>query len=304
MKRREFIAGLGSAAAWPVVGRAQQRERIRRIGVLMGRNESDPQAKASLSAFTQELAELGWTSGRNVQMELRWAPGDLERMQMSAKELVDLQPDLILANTTPVTAALRRETQTIPIIFAAASDPVGSGFVASLSHPGGNITGFINLEGTLGGKWLQLLKEIAPEVKRSAAMFNPDTAPYIPSYYMPQFEAAARSLRVMPITAPVRSDDEIASVIVSLAREPGGGLVAMTDGFMQIRRPTIISLAAKHKIPAVYEIAVSVREGGLLSYGADFTDIFRRAAVYADRILRGAKPTNFRYRCRSNLGWR
>jgi putative ABC transport system substrate-binding protein len=262
---------------------------MRRIGVLMGWDENDPLAKAGLSGFAQGLGELGW-SDRNLRTELRWAAGNVDRMRMFAKELVDLKPDVILANTTPVTAALLRETRTTPIVFVIVSDPIGAGFVASLPRPGGNVTGFINVEAAMGGKWLQLLTEIAPGVKRAAIMFNPDTAAGGGSYFLTSFEAAARSLNVEPIVTPVHGDAEIESVITSLGREPGGGLVVMTDGFMTVHRAPIILLAAKSNVPAVYAETFSVRDGGLLSYGADYTDIFRRAAPYVDRILRGAKP--------------
>jgi putative ABC transport system substrate-binding protein len=219
MRRREFIALVGGAtAAWPLAVGAQQNERIRRIGVLMGYAESDPEAKGFLAGFTQKLTELGWIDGRNLLMDVRWAPGSVDRMRTFAKELVELQPDVILANSTPITAELQRETRTIPIVFAVASDPVGSGFVASLARPGGNITGFSIAEPSLPGNWLELLTEIAPSLRRAAIMFNPDTASYVSSYYLPSFEAAAQSRNVTPITARVRSDAEIETVITSLGR--------------------------------------------------------------------------------------
>jgi putative tryptophan/tyrosine transport system substrate-binding protein len=193
MRRREFIAGLGSAAAWPVVARAQQPDRMRRVGVLIEFDENEPESKAYLSGFTQGLAELGWVDGRNLRIDVRWGAGNVDRMRMFAKELVDLGPDTILGSSTPVTAALQRETRTIPIVFVFVADPVGQGFVASLPRPGGNITGFGSQEPSMGGKWLELLTEIAPTVKRAAIMFNPDTAPYGRSYFLPSFEAAARS---------------------------------------------------------------------------------------------------------------
>jgi putative tryptophan/tyrosine transport system substrate-binding protein len=228
MQRREFIKLIGgAAAAWPLAARAQQVASMRRIGVLMSYSENDAEAKAYLSGFTQGLQELAWTDGRNARIDVRWAAGSVDRMRIFAKELVDLQPHVILSNTTPVTAALQRETRTIPIIFVIVSDPVGDGFVASLARPGGNLTGFIFTEAEMGGKWLELLKEIAPGIKRAAIMFNPDTAPGHGSYYLPSFEAAARSLQVEPITAPVHSEVEIEAGIISLGREPGGGLVAM-----------------------------------------------------------------------------
>jgi len=293
MRRREFITLLGGAMAfWPLAARAQQTDRVRRVGVLMGYGEADPEAEALLSEFTQGLSELGWTDGRNLRMDVRWAPGRTDLMHTFAKELVNLQPDVILADSTPVTAALKRETLTIPIVFAAVADPVGSGFVASLPRPGGNITGFGSLEtGSMASKWLELLTGIAPGIKRAVMMFNPETAPYIKSYVLPSFEAAARSLRVAPIAAPVHSDAEIEMVITELAREPGGGLLGMPDNFVEIHRALIISLAARNNVPAVYQTPVIARDGGLLSYGADFRDIFHRAARYVDSILHGAKPS-------------
>jgi putative ABC transport system substrate-binding protein len=290
MRRRELITLLGGAAAWPIAARAQQRGLLRRIGVLMSWDESDPEIKTFFSSFMQGLAKSGWTDGGNVQMEVRWAGGNVDRLRMFAKELVDLQPDVILATSTPATAALQQATRAIPIVFAGISDPVGAGFVASLSRPGGNITGFINMEGAFGGKWLEVLKEIAPDIKRAAIMFNPDTAPAGGSYYLPSFDAAARKLKVEPIAARVRSVAEIETVITSLGREPGGSLVVMPDAFMETHRGQIILFAARNNVPTVYSLSVFARNGGLLSYGADRVDIFRRSASYVDLILRGAKP--------------
>jgi putative ABC transport system substrate-binding protein len=291
MQLREFIAGLGSAAAaWPAVARAQQPDRMRRIGVLNSADENDPEAKAQLSAFTQGLSALGWTDGRNLRMDVRWAAADIDRMLMFAKGLIDLRPDVILAGNTPVTAALQRETRTIPIVFAGVADPVGEGFVVGLPRPGGNITGFITTEASMAGKWLELLTEIAPGVKRAAIMFSPDTASGGGSYFLPPFEAAARSLKVEPIVAPVHSDAEIETVITSLGREPRGGLIVLASSSFH-RAPTIL-LAARNNVPAVYNRSVFARDGGLLSYGPDLVDISRRAASYVDRILRGAKPAD------------
>jgi putative ABC transport system substrate-binding protein len=286
--RREFIAGLGSAATWPLAARAQQGDRVRRVGLLMYLDENDPGAKARISGLAQGLAELGWADGHNLRMDVRWAAANVNRARMHAKALVDLQPDVILANSTPVTAALQRETRTIPIVFAGISDPVGSGFVASLPRPGGNLTGFINVEASLGGKWLELLKEIAPGVKGAAIMFDPDT---LNAYYLPSFEAAARSLKVMTIAAPVRSDAEIETIITSLGREPGCGLVVPPDVFTNLHRVPIILLAAGNNLPSVFADSVFPKAGGLLSYGPDAVDIWRRSASYVDRILRGAKPS-------------
>ena len=292
MRRREFITLLGGAtAAWPLAARAQQPDRVRRVAVLMGYSEADLEAKELLREFKEGLSELGWIEGRNLLMVVRWAPGRTDLMRTFAKELVGLQPDVILADSTPVTAALKHETFRIPIVFAAVADPVGSQFVASLPRPGGNITGFGSLETSIASKWLELLTHIAPGVKRAAMMFNPDTAPYINSYVLPSFEAAAQSFKVALIAAPVHSDSEIETVITSLGREPGGGLLALPDNFVEINRASIISLAARNNVPAVYQTPVIARDGGLLSYGADFRDIFRRATRYVDRILRGAKPS-------------
>jgi putative ABC transport system substrate-binding protein len=290
IRRRTFIAGLGGAAAWPVVARAQQSDRVRRVGVLMAYFESDPEAHAYLSGFTQGLAELGWSDGRNLRVDVRWGAGDVDQMRMSARELLDLQPDVILAQGTPATAAFQRETRTIPIVFASVSDPVGEGFVASLPRPGGNATGFISQEATVAGKWLELLTEIAPDVKRVAAVFNPDAALGGGQYVLPAFEAAARSYKVAPIVAPIHSVAEIETVITSLGREPRGGLVVPPDTFVESHRTQIISLVARNNVSTVYPDAVWARDGGLLSYGPNRADIFRRSAAYVDRILRGAKP--------------
>jgi len=288
IRRRDFITLLGGAAAWPLVARAQQGDRMRRIGVLLAGDENDPVAKTNLSAFTQALAGLGWTDGRNVRIDLRWGAGDANRIRALARELVGLQPDIILVNGTAATTAVQRETQTIPIVSASAGDPVANGIVPRLNRPGGNITGFGSNEATLGGKWLELLSEIAPGLKQAAIMFNPDIA--VASAYMPSFETAARSLKVVPITAPVHSDAEIEMAITTLGREPGGGLVVIGDPFTLVHRAPIISAAVRNNVPAVYSNSAYVRDGGLLSYGPDQVDNWRRAATYVDRILRGEKP--------------
>jgi putative ABC transport system substrate-binding protein len=290
MRRREFIAGLSGAAAWPLAARAQQPERMRRIGVLFSGDENDPSPRTWLSAFVTAFAELGWTDGRNVRMDVRWAGADINRIRALAQELVGLQPDIILAQSTPVTAALQRETRTIPIVFALAVDPVAIGIVARLDRPTGNVTGFAIFEPTLGGKWLELLLEIAPGLKQAAIMFNPDTAPV--SVYMPSFETAARSLNVVPIVASVHDDLEIETAIIALGREPGSGLVVMPDAFMGAHRAPIIMAAARNNVPAVFPRSYYARDGGLLSYGVDQVDAFRRAATYVDRVLRGTKPSD------------
>ena len=293
MRRREFIKLLGGAATvWSTVARAQRADRVRRIGVLMAFDETDARARNWLSLFDGELAKLGWTGGRKPHTDIRWAGDSVERMRAFAKELVGLRPDVILSFGTPVTAALQRETHTIPIVFAIVSDPVGEGFVASLSHPGGNITGFHNSKSSIGGKWMELLKEIAPSVKRAAMIFDPDTAPGHGKYYMPDFEASARSLNVQPIALPVRSVAELEKVITDLGREPGSGFIAMADFFLFINREMAISLAARNRVPAVYPWRDVVVAGGLLSYGPDLADIVRRSAPYVDRVLHGEKPAD------------
>ena len=233
IRRREFITLLGGAAAWPLAARAQQGNRIQRIGVLLANDENDPEGKRRYSAFTQALAGLGWADGRNVRTDLRWGSGDINRIRALARQLVGLQPDIILTSATPTTIALQRETRTIPIVFVNGGDPVASGIVARLDRPSGNVTGFALYEGTLGGKWLELLSEIAPGLNRVALMFNPDTAP---SVYIPSFETAARSLKLAPIITPVHGDAEIETAIIALGREPGGGLIVMADVFTTAHR--------------------------------------------------------------------
>jgi putative ABC transport system substrate-binding protein len=288
MRRRDFIAGAG-AAVWPLSARSQQTERVRRIGALMGWSESDPEYHSWLAAFVQRLAQLGWLVGRNVRIEQRWTDGDVDRTLAFAKELVSQQPDVILASTTPATAALHQQTRSIPIVFGAMSDPVGAGLAGSLSQPGGNVTGFINVEAAMGGKWLGLLKEIAPHIGRAAIMFNPDTAPGGGSYFLDSFQAAGRSLAMDTFITRVRSDAAIETAITALGREHAG-VVLMTDSFIGVRRKLVISLCARNNVPAIFEPPFFAQEGGLMSYGVNYPDLFRRAAGYVDRILQGAKP--------------
>jgi putative ABC transport system substrate-binding protein len=290
MRRREFIAGLGAAA--PLTAWAQQPERMRRIGVLLSGDENDAVRKIEVSAFTQGLAGLGWIDGHNLRIDLRWyGGGDINRIRALAQELVGLQPDIIVTRGTPPTVAVQRETRTIPIVFVNVSDPVASGIVARLDRPTGNITGFALFEASLGGKWLELLSEIAPGLKRAAIMFNPDTA--APgSTFMPSIEMAARLLKVEPIITHVHSDAEIETAINDLGRQPRGGLVIVGGAFMSTHRAPIILAAARNNVPALYSRSFFVRDGGLLSYGVDPVDPFRRAATYVDRILRGAKPAD------------
>jgi putative ABC transport system substrate-binding protein len=274
---------------WPLGPRAQQAD-SRRIGVLMSFAESDPQAQVRIAAFRDRLQTLGWTEGRNLRIDIRWATSDAALMPTSARELVALQPDLILSHNTPTTATLLKQTRTIPIVFATVSDPVGSGFVASFSRPGGNVTGFSNIEPTIASKWLELLREIAPRVTRVAFLFNPATAPYA-EYYLRPLKATATSFGWEAIAAPVRDTSELETAIAAQAHEPNGGLVLMTDSFLVTHRTQIASMAAYHRLPTVYPFRLFPDAGGLLSYGNDVIDDFRRAANYADRILKGATPS-------------
>jgi putative tryptophan/tyrosine transport system substrate-binding protein len=290
MRRREFIAGL-SAVAWPVVARAQQGERVRQIGVLMGWSDRDAEYQTDLASFVQEMERLGWVGGKNLHIEQRWTNAEFDRTASLARELVEQKPDAILAGTTPATAALRRETNSIPIVFVMVADPVGAGFVARLARPGGNATGFINIVENMGGKWLGLLKEIAPGIKRVALMFNPDTAPGGGTYYMGSFQAGSRSLETEPLTVRVGSDAEIEAAIASLGGKQAG-LIVNSDSFMGVHRGTVISSALRHRIPTIMDFAPFARDGGLISYGPSNVDMFRRAASHVDRILRGARASD------------
>jgi ABC-type uncharacterized transport system substrate-binding protein len=292
MRRREFIGLVGVATvARPIVARAQQASRMRRIGLLTTFSDSDALAEGWLTAFRKGLDELGWRDGHNVQIDYRGAAGDAERLAAFAKDLVTLQPDVVFAVTTPAVASLLRETHTLPIVFAQVSDPVGSGFAASLARPGGNVTGFtnINIEASIGGKWLELVTQIAPAVRRVIMIYNPPTAPFA-NYYLRPFEAAGTAQGVQARPAAVDSDTEIENTLDSLAREPGGGFVVLPDTFTGIHRDQIVSLAAHYRLPAVYPFRWFAEIGGLLSYGIDSDDMFRRAASYVDRILKGEKP--------------
>ncbi len=287
MRRRQFITLLGGAAVvTPLRVRAQ--DRVRRIGVLMPYAESDAEAQSWIAAFREDFAKLGWAEGRNVRLDIRWG-ANAALIQQFARELVGLQPDLILSSGTPATAVLLRETRTIPIVFAIAADPIGSGLVASFPQPGGNVTGFTNIESTMTGKWLELLKEVAPRVDRVALLFNPATSPF--EYFLTPFKAAAPLLGMQPIATPVRDTSELEVAVAEFARAPNGGLIVVPDGFMIARRAELISLAARHRLPTVYWFRAFTEGGGLLSYGNDNVDNFRRAATYVDRILKGAKPS-------------
>jgi ABC-type uncharacterized transport system substrate-binding protein len=287
--RREFIALAGAAAAAPAIATLAP-QRVRTIGVLLGLAETDRDVQVRIKAFEQGLEELGWSIGRNLRIEYRYAASDLERMRSLAKELVDLYPDVLLGHSTSVVAALLRETQKVPVVFVVVSDPIGSGFVKSMNQPGGTATGFTNHVSTITGKFVELLKEIAPEVDRVGLMFNPDSATFAQAYYLRPFLAAAESFRVEPVPALVRNPAEIERTMAALASEPGGGLIVIPDNFTSFHRKLIISLAAHHRLPATYPYRYFCDDGGLLAYGVDLIDLFRRSALYVDRILRGASP--------------
>jgi putative ABC transport system substrate-binding protein len=289
MRRRDFITLLGgAAAAWPLAARAQQGERMRRIGVLMSGAETDPEYQARAAVFRQGLQQLGWAEGRNLQIDYRWAASDLDRMRSYATELVRMTPDVILAQSPPVVAAVRQQTSAIPIVFVQVSDPVGAGLIQSLAKPGGNLTGPTEYEFAMGGKWLELLKEIAPAVKRVAVLLMPEHTTNAGLYRA--IEAAAPSFRVQLTRATVRNAAEVERTIDEFARESNGGLVVLPSPVATRQRELIIALADRHCLPAVYAFRYYVTSGGLLSYGTEVLDQFRKAAVYVDRILKGEKP--------------
>ena len=291
MRRREFITLLGgTAAAWPLTARAQQSDRIRRVGVLMGYSEEDLQAQRLFAAFRQGLTDAGWTTERNLQIEVRWTRAEVGRIKQFASELVALKPDVILSNSTPGTAALKREARRSPsysILCPTRSGPV---FITSLSRPGGNITGFINLEAAMGGKWLELLKEAAPGINHAAIMFNPDTAPGGGRYFQTSFEAAGLKLGVKTMLAQARDLADIERAIANIASVAGGGLVVMTDSFNAVHRRETMNFSAAHKLPTIFPGGSYAREGGLLGYGPDNLDLFARSASYVARVLKGDNP--------------
>jgi putative tryptophan/tyrosine transport system substrate-binding protein len=292
MNRRTFITLLGgAAAAWPLAhaATAQPLDRVRRIAMLSGFAATDPEAQARVVALQQGLKELGWLEGRNLSIDFRWGTGEREEMRALARELIDLKPDLIVGVTTPAVTALVQETRTIPILFVNIVDPVGRGFVSNMARPGGNVTGFLNFEFSMGGKWLETLKRIAPAIRRVALLFNPHTAPYASSF-MGVAEAAAPSFGVEPIAARVHDDGELKRTVADFAAKPAGGLIILPDAFTANHRDLIIALAARFRLPAIYPLRVFATSGGLISDGGDSIDIFRRAASYVDRILKGANP--------------
>jgi len=288
MRRRELIAGLGAAAAWPLAARAQQAGRMRRIGLLMVWAERDPDGTAYLAEFSDELGRLGWVEGRNMRIDRRWS-SDSDAIPMLAHELVGLQPDILVAIGPPATVALQRETRTIPIVFTGVPDPVGAGLVAGLPRPGGNVTGFGSAETAIGGKWLEMIKQVAPIIRRVAIMFNPDYQ--IAQSYFPAFRAAAEALGVEPVFAPVRDDAAIEAAINALGREQGGHVV-VTDAFLSVHRATAIVAANRNKVATISSDIAFARSGGLLVYQARYVDMVRGAAGYVDRILKGGKPTD------------
>jgi putative ABC transport system substrate-binding protein len=291
MKRREFIAALGGAAVWPFAVRAQHPDRTRRIGILMSTAENDREGQSRVAALTQRLAELGWSVGRNLQIDLRWGASDTAHSQTSAAELVNLAPDLLVANAGSALAAARQSTRAIPIVFVQVTDPVGSGFVASLANPGENVTGFTSFEGSMGAKWVELLREIAPNIRRDVILQNPAYAP-TNAQLMPAIESVAQSLGVQLTTTDVRDGAEIEAVFDALARETGVGVIPAPNPVFTINRKRMIALVAQHHLPAVYYFRFFAEDGGLMSYGPDTIDVYRQAASYVDRILKGAKPAD------------
>jgi ABC-type uncharacterized transport system substrate-binding protein len=291
VKRRDFITLFGgAAAAWPLAARAQQPGRMPRVGVLIGITENDPETIARLAAFRRGLERRGWSEGRNLRIDSRFAAGNADRYQPLAKELVSSQPDVILAHSPPIAAALQRESRVVPIVFVGVSDPIGSGFVASLARPGGNLTGLMNFEEGITGKWLAMLKEIAPSLARAAFVANPKTTAY--DYFLRAAEGAARSLSIELVPSRVETAADIERAIVNFARVPNGGLLLPPDGTSVLNRELITALAARHRLPSVYALRVFVTSGGLMSYGSNQTELFRQAASYVDRILRGATPAD------------
>jgi putative ABC transport system substrate-binding protein len=292
MKRREFISLIGGAAVAASSSARAQQNHVRHVGMLMGYAQDDPDTKARMSAFREAFEQLGWKDGRNVAITYRFGVGEIDRVRSYAKELVNLNPDVIVCETTPALKAVADQTSTIPIVFVSVTDPVSIGFVADLARPGGNITGFTNFEATMGGKWIELLKKIAPSSRRVGVIFNPETAPGGGGFFLKSVAASAPALEVELLPFPVHSDDEIRQAVSGLGREPDGGLIVMLDVFTAVHRPAIIAQAAASRVPTVFPWRFGAIDGGLVSYGVDVTDLHRRAADYVDRILKGAKPAD------------
>jgi putative tryptophan/tyrosine transport system substrate-binding protein len=292
MRRRDFIKGVaGSATAWPLSARAEQPGRMRRVGVLVGLAEDDPETKSRVRAFRLGLRDADWVEGRNLRIDYRFSASDPARAKQYATELVSLAPDVIVGNTTHVITALRQVTSIIPIVFAVVNDPMGQGFVSSLAHPGGNVTGFSFIEFQIVGKWIGMLKDVSPDLSRVALMFNPDTSPFY-DVYLRSFERTPRSITVDVSAAPVRDEAEIEQVIAKLGQEPGSGLIAAPDSFIVVHRDAILRSAKAHRVLVVSAYKQFVLEGYVMSYGPDTADIFWRAASYVDRILRGEKAAD------------
>jgi putative ABC transport system substrate-binding protein len=289
--RREFVAVLGGAAAWPVVARAQQLEPMRRIGVLLTIAADDPETHDRMAVFRQGLETLGWTEGRNIQFDYWFATGDVARAATYAAELVDRSPDLILANGHAILAAVLQQTHTIPVVFVGVPDPVGDGFVESLSRSGNNLTGFTNFEFSMASKWLQILRELVPAVTRVALLFNPDTEPYVKAFTS-AIETAAQPYQTELVATPVHDRRDLEEAISTLARQPGSGMIVAPGLFTAGHHELIVELANDHELPAIYPFRYFAAKGGLISYGVDQVDLFRRAAPYVDRILRGVRPTD------------
>jgi|SRR6516165_2838344 len=290
MRRREFFTLLGGAATWPLAARAQQREKMRRIGVLMSASTDDPEGLARVTAFAQGLQELGWRTGRDVRIDYRWAAADAASFQRYAQELLTLAPDVIIAVSSPSVVALQQATRTVPIVFVSVADPVGAGLVESLAHPGGNTTGFTIFEYSISGKWLELLKEIAPRVRRAAVIRDPLLTSGTAQFGVIQSVAHSLGAELTPVGA--RGADEIERGLSTFAREPNGGVIVTASPLARVHRNLIIALAARHRLPAVYSDPAFASEGGLLAYGPDRVDLYRRAATYVDRILKGEKPAD------------
>jgi putative tryptophan/tyrosine transport system substrate-binding protein len=302
MRRRDFISLFGGAAMWPFAARGQKPDRIRRIGVLMAYTASDAEGQHRARTIAEALQDLGWRDNYSARIDYHWPGGDTEQIQALAKELVSLRPDVLVANGTAQAVALRQATRTIPIVFVIASDPVGLGIVESLARPGGNATGVFALEPSIGGKWLELLREIVPGLTRVVVVFNPDAGPAGASY-LHSIETTAASLSVEATGAPIHHAGDIELAISSLAREPGGGLIVLQDSFTISHRKQIIELTGLYRLPTIYTIRFFATDGGLLSYGVNYVDLPRNAASYVDRILKGENPADLPVQGRPNSSW-
>jgi putative tryptophan/tyrosine transport system substrate-binding protein len=290
VRRRDFIRFAGGVAVVASRPARAQHDRVRHVGILMGYAQDDPDTQARMAAFRQAFEQLGWKDGQNVQISYRYGVGDMDKVRGFARELVDAKPDVILCETTPTLKVVADQTSTIPIVFVSVADPVANGFVADLARPGGNITGFTNFEASMGGKWIELLKKIAPSSTRVGVIFNPDTAPGGGGFFLESVMASAPALQVEVLSFPVRNDDDIGSAVTVLGREPGGGLIVMLDVFTAVHRPAIIAQAASRRVPTIFPWRFGATDGGLAAYGVDVADLHRRAAAYVDRILAGTSP--------------